>query len=92
MDKRIIPVAAALLVLSAFLTGCSDSKKKKKPSDDTGVNDTVVSETTEPEFREYSNDDFKRIDVELTYSDEKLPAEVSIMDLSGLDLGERVPV
>ena len=92
MDKRMISGAAALLVFSAFLTGCSDSKKKKKPSDDTGVNDTVVSETTEPEFREYSDDDFKRIDVELIYSDEQLPAEVSITDLSGLDLGERVPV
>lgn len=92
MNKRIIAGAAALLVFSVFLTGCSDSKKKKKPSDDTGVNDTVVSETTEPEFREYSDDDFKRIDIELTYPDEQFPTEVSCTDLSGLDFGERVPL
>ncbi len=88
MDKRIISGAAALLVFSSVTAGCNE-KKKPVPSDDTGV---FESESSEPLFREYTDEDFREINIPLTYKDNAPPMEIGCIDISGFDFGEKVPV
>ncbi|SEH51783.1 hypothetical protein SAMN02910265_01187 [Ruminococcus flavefaciens] len=93
MNKMISMIAAAALAVSCF--SCSDDKKKKeepKPTDTAVNEDTGDTLVTEPVYREYSEDDFKTIDVSLSYPDREPPVNVSSVDLSGLDFGSKVPI
>ncbi|WP_303835573.1 hypothetical protein [Ruminococcus flavefaciens] len=99
MDKKLFRAMAAALILTvtAFSAGCQD-KKKPQPvtSEDMGdYSETIAEapETTEaPVFREYTESDFKDVDMSLTIVDKEPPVEVSSIDISGLDYGEKVPV
>ena len=91
MNKRISLIAAAVFALSSVLTACDD-KEKPKPKDTAVNEDTGDTLVTEPVCREYSEDDFKTIDVSVLYPERELPVEVSCVDISGLDFGKKLPV
>ena len=96
MNKMISIIAAAALAVSCC--SCSDDKKKKeepKPTD-TAVNedtgDTPINSDNTTVYRILSEDDFKTIEVSLSYPDREPPVNVSYVDLSGLDFGSKVPI
>ncbi len=93
MNKRISLIAAAVFAFSSVLTACDDKEKPKPKQKDTAVNeDTGDTLVTEPVYREYSEDDFKTIEVSLSYPERESPANISSVDISGLDFGSKVPI
>ena len=99
MDKKLFRTMAAafMLAVTAVSAGCED-KNEPQPvtSEDTGdYSETIdeAPETTEaPEYREYAESDFKDVDLSVTIVDKEPPVEISSVDISGLDYGEKVPV
>lgn len=92
MNKRsLLFFAAAVMAMSALTCGCED-KKKPEPQDTDITEDTGDIQPSETVFREYSDTDFKAIDVMMTYPDAEPPVEISCIDISELDFGEKVPV
>ena len=93
MKKIISIIAAAALTVSCF--SCSDDEKKKeepKPTDTAVNEDTGDTLVTEPVYREYSEEDFRTVEVSLTNYDKEPPVDISFVDISGLDFGEKVPI
>ena len=91
MNKRsLLFFAAAALAMSALTCGCED-KKKPEPQDTDITEDTGDIQPSETVFREYSDTDFKAIDVMMTYPDAEPPVEISCIDISELDFGEKGP-
>ena len=74
----------------------STSKTEKTTADGKKEEKTTAAGSTSAEkpaeHRNYKDSDFKDIDVKLTYSDKKFPYELKCIDLSKLDLGEKLPL
>lgn len=93
MRKFIAVLAAAALL--GTLCACED-----KPADSETVGDFTVPEvteiapgpeiTTEPPFRELTEDDFEHVDMILDNTDAAPPLDIHEADLSGLDFGARL--
>ena len=65
----------------------ADGKKEEKTTEKGG------SSAEKPvEYRNYTDSDFKKIDVRLTYSDKEFPYELECIDLTELDFGEKIPL
>ncbi|MGN0615687.1 hypothetical protein [Ruminococcus flavefaciens] len=101
MDKRELRAFAAALVIAAVSAnvGCED-KKKPQPvptESETGgdyreENSEAPEVTEKPVFREFAESDFKDITLSVNMVDKEPPVEVSSVDISGFDFGEKVPV
>lgn len=101
MDKRKLRAFAAALVIAAVSAnvGCED-KKKPQPvptESETGgdyreENSEAPEVTEKPVFREFAESDFKDITLSVNMVDKEPPVEVSSVDISGFDFGEKVPV
>ena len=94
MNSRSIIPAALITVLSASLWSCEDSKgTSKKVSSDPPIYNTHESIIDTSDLkREYGDEHFNAINVSLSYPDAVAPVEVSCIDISGLDFGEKLPV
>ncbi len=103
MKKIINFMAAALIASSCF--SCSkktDTEEKQPQPTEQAVDETVVGvtdEDTEPvtvgdvkEYREYCEDDFRKIRLSTTMSDKSLPYDIKCIKFSDIGLNERVPV
>ena len=87
MNKRIALILAAV---SVFGWGCAEKKKVSSVSDDITGDYTEDSEISTK--AEYSDSDFKVLNVTLSYPEGEAPVKVESTDLSGIEVGERVPV
>ena len=93
MRKFIAVLAAAALL--GTLCACED-----KPVNSESIGDFTVPEvteiapgpeiTTEPPFRELTEDDFEHVDMLLDNTDAAPPLDIHEADLSGLDFGARL--
>ena len=94
MNSRPILSAALIMVLSATLWSCEDSKgTSKKVSSDPPIYNTHESIIDPSDLkREFGDENFNTINVNLSYPDAKAPVDVSYIDISGLDFGEKLPV
>lgn len=105
MDKKLFRALAAALIFAAVSvnTGCKD-KENEKPqpapvpteSKTAGNYHEEISEapevTEKPEFREYAETDFKDVNLNVSMVNKEPPVEVSSVDISGFDFGEKVPL
>ena len=66
----------------------SDEKKEEKTTTAKGSS----SAEKPAEYKHYTDSDFRKIDVKLTYSDKEFPYELECIDLSKLDLGAKIPL
>ncbi|MCR4639939.1 hypothetical protein [Ruminococcus sp.] len=101
MGKRRIRAFAAALILFAVSVnmGCEDREKPEPvPSESETVGDyrEETSEAPEvtgmPVFKEYAETDFKDVTLNLSVVDKEPPVEVTSIDISSFDFGEKVPV
>ncbi|SHM11368.1 hypothetical protein [Ruminococcus flavefaciens] len=96
MNKRITCCIGAVLVLSSVLTACEDKKKPEPKLTDTTVNedtgDTPVDSGNVREYREYTDDEFRTVEINLSYPDKEPHVEVSCIDISELTFGSRIPI
>ncbi len=74
----------------------SASKTEKTTADGKKEEKTTAKESTSAEkpaeYKHYTDSDFRKIDVKLTYSDKEFPYELECIDLSKLDLGAKIPL
>lgn len=101
MDKKLFRAMAAafMLAVTSVSTGCEDKKEpqpvptESETGGDYREENSEAPETTEkPEFREFAESDFKDVTLSVNIVDKEPPVEVSCVDISGLDYGEKVPV
>lgn len=98
MDKKLFRAMAAAFVLAAVSVsgGCEDKEKPEPvPSESETVGDYREENSLsheKPAVREYSEDDFKDVALSLTIVDKEAPVEISTVDISGFDFGEKVPL
>lgn len=71
-------------VLTLALWGCADKTVTDSPVPE------QPTESAEPVFAEYTEEDFTPIKMNLNITDDAPPFEVHSADLSGLDFGERI--
>ena len=96
MDKKKALFAAFVLAVSAVTAGC-DKKDKQPKEEDTPVTadsfgNYAENDTGEKEFIELSDSDFKTIFVPVNIMEEEAPVTVKRIDLSGIEIEEKVPV
>lgn len=71
----------------------SSSKNEKTTAEGKKEEKTTAAKGSDPsEYRYYTESDFKKINVKLTYSDKEFPYELECIDLSKLDFGEKLPL
>ena len=97
--KKFISILAVLTLMAGCFS-CSEEKDVKSDSKPVEA-DTTISEADgsvdEPvvqqqaEFREYKDEDFKTINVNLTKTDKEPPFKLHSLNISELDFGERMP-
>ncbi|WP_294409843.1 hypothetical protein [uncultured Ruminococcus sp.] len=97
--KKFISILAAITLMAGCFS-CSEEKDVKSDSKPVEA-DTTISESDgsvdEPvvqqqaEFREYKDEDFKTINVNLTKTDKEPPFKLHSLNISELDFGERIP-
>ena len=87
MNKRIALILAAV---SVFGWGCAEKKKVSSVTDD--ITGDYAEESEISAKAEYSDSDFKVLNVTLSYPEGEAPVKVESTDLSGIEVGERVPV
>ena len=96
MDKKKALFAAFVLAVSAVTAGC-DKKDKQPKEEDTPVTadsfgNYAENDTGKKEFIELSDSDFKTISVPVNIMEEEAPVTVKRIDLSGIEIEEKVPV
>ena len=80
----------AILLALAMLAGCSEKKKPESSSEI--ISEPVSEETTaQPEYRTYSYEDFKEINVSLNITDSPPPVTLKSYDIPYDRFGARVP-
>ncbi|MDO4864624.1 MAG: hypothetical protein Q4A05_10695 [Ruminococcus sp.] len=92
--KKFIAVSAAAVLLGT-MCACADKSDTSEPVG--GVTAPAVSDIptgaeapTEPPFLELTEEDFTPVDMKCDITDSAPPVDISPVDLSGLDLGERL--
>lgn len=99
--KKIISIIAALTLMA----GCFSCSEKKKPESDNkpaksdisvsepdgAMEEPVVQQQQQTEFREFKEDDFRTINVNITKTDKEPPFKLHDLSISDLDFGERIP-
>lgn len=102
--NKIVGIFAAV-VLAAGCFSCSDKNKDQKPEEKPAESKITVSDSTEgvletpvetvkaekKEFREYSEDEFRTVNVNITKSDKEPPFTLHSLNTSALDFGEIIP-
>ncbi|MCR5599785.1 MAG: hypothetical protein K6G33_03445 [Ruminococcus sp.] len=93
MDKKAL-CAALVLAVSAVTAGCDDKEKPKPKDEDIPVTSDSFGDYAEDtaEYREIADNEFKNINLATNIIKSEAPVEVECIDLSGIELGERVPV
>ncbi len=94
MKKILSILAAAAMLVSCY--SCNDSKKNKKDNENTekvseASGEQALDEPVKQEFKEYSTDYFRTVNLKLNITDEKPPLTEYSVNLSKLDFGERIP-
>ena len=85
------------LVLSAAAVGCNDKKKPESEEEDIPVMTDTLGDNTKEDtgtvgFSEFSDSDFKTINVTVRDADGEAPVSVKRIDLSGVVIEDKVPV
>ena len=95
MKKIISKIAAAALTLSCF--SCSEDKKKKEKTEEKpvniedGVDEPALDEPVKTEYKEFSEDSFKTVEVNLNITDKEPPLTSHMLNLSQIDFGSLIP-
>ena len=95
MKKIISIIAAAALTVSCF--SCSDDKKKKEKTEEKpvniedGVNEPALDEPVKTEYKEFSEDSFNTIEVNLNVTDKEPPLTMHQLNTSQIDFGSVIP-
>lgn len=94
--RRILTLIAALTIIAGC---CSCDKKKEKNKDNTQIvseqtdtqAESALDKPVEDEFRTYSKDYFKTLNVNTTNTDAKPPVKDYVINLTNYDFGSRKP-
>ena len=78
----------SVITLSCSLFSCENKKSDSELPETEELTTETVPETSEPVFREFKDEVFRAIDMNLNIIDDNSPIELNSADISGVDFGE----